>query len=630
MRDWFDEISRVLGRHAAKAELTARSVTAGADSPANDRDMAPAAQSQRTEPAEQTRRQTLRTNTVAALAAAILMAPICIYHLAQGSILPSVVGLGIMASAALSEWLLRRDNFGAVVAIHLFNFFYAGTLFGLANPALVDFGLATILITPIYAALLTRPATQRKVWMITASLVTLLVLQPLTPILFLTELDTLAINLLAGVAFVIGGLITGYTVRRLSRVYAVIEQSHVRAFQHLVENVQDAVVRYSATGEMMFISGSAESLFGCRRYQLSGTGLIDRMHVLDRPAFLSALSHARLDGRASGVELRMRRDLINDSTYFWLEVTLSPILASGDASRGYEVVAVLRDVTTRKDTEQELRAAHQEAQATSMAKSKFLATIGHELRTPLNAIVGFTDMMLNNIGGELSEDHEEYARLIRQSGHHLLDTVTMLLDMSKIEAGKFELQTETFDPAEIVEPCLAMVEGAAAKREIRLVRNVGGHLPQIVGDERACRQMLINLVSNAIKFSAPNSAVRIDLKVRGASLVMSVSDDGIGMSEQDAARIGEPFFQAQNGLDRRYEGAGLGLSIVRGLVELHEGKMKVDSRLGEGTTVSISLPINGPSSISGHTAVLSSIEDHRESVEPAEEVMPVQVAAGGQ
>ncbi|MCS6761819.1 MAG: HAMP domain-containing histidine kinase [Candidatus Devosia symbiotica] len=256
-------------------------------------------------------------------------------------------------------------------------------------------------------------------------------------------------------------------------------------------------------------------------------------------------------------------------------------------------MALFRDITKRKDNEAKMIEAHRVAEEALSAKSRFLATMGHELRTPLNAIVGFSEMMTTSIGDELSPTHKEYAGLIHQSGKHLLEVVCMLLDMSRIEAGKFELQTEPFHFREILEPCFSMVEPMAQDRDVRLVSQIEDNLPLLNADERACRQILLNLVSNAIKFSYPGSTVSVTMKRQGQSLNLSVVDQGVGMTPESLARVGEPFFQAQSGLARPYEGTGLGLSIVKGLVDLHEGTLRAMSEIGAGTTVTALLPING-------------------------------------
>jgi cell cycle sensor histidine kinase DivJ len=293
--------------------------------------------------------------------------------------------------------------------------------------------------------------------------------------------------------------------------------------------------------------------------------------------------------------------------FVWMEVGLTPVVDSESKETRNEVVALMRDVTERHRQDAEMREARRLAEDASNAKSRFLATIGHELRTPLNAIVGFSEMMTSGVVGELSPAHREYADIIHRSGHHLLDVVKMLLDMSRLEAGKFELMTESFEPANLIEPCFKMVDGLARERKITLVADLPKTLPQLIGDERACRQVLINLLSNAIKFSHENGTVTVSMKKQGNLLNIAVTDRGIGMDQSAVNRIGEPFFQVQNGLSRKYEGTGLGLSIVRGLVDLHDGTLKAISTPGEGTTVTVLLPLNGPETKKAETAEVTQI-----------------------
>ena len=210
-------------------------------------------------------------------------------------------------------------------------------------------------------------------------------------------------------------------------------------------------------------------------------------------------------------------------------------------------------------------------------------------------------MMTSGVVGELSPAHREYADIIHRSGHHLLGVVKMLLDMSRLEAGKFELQTESFEPQSLVAPCFQIVEPMARERQVQLVTDMPRLLPQLIADERALRQIIINLLSNAIKFSHEKGVVTLSMKRQGSQLNISVADRGIGMDREAVGRIGEPFFQAQDGLARRYEGTDLGLSIVKGLVELHDGALKAVSSPGEGTTMTVLLPLNGPATKTAET-----------------------------
>jgi len=375
-------------------------------------------------------------------------------------------------------------------------------------------------------------------------------------------------------------------------------ERQAEAFEHLVEHVRDAVLQFNPAGELILASRSSGVLFGCQKYELAGAGLAERTHVLDRPLYMTAFADARHQGDERLVEVRMRRDRDQPGQvapeFVWVEINFSPV-RHGPADMGpFGVIALMRDISARKQSETRIIEAQKAAEDASLAKSQFLAVIGHELRTPLNAIVGFSDMMSSSIGGTLTPTHAEYAGLISQSGHHLLDVVNMLLDMSRIEAGKFELHAARFEPESLVGPCIRIVSKAAQEKNVEIAVELGKNLPEIIGDERACRQIMINLLSNAIKFSEPGGRVTWGMKRQGQSLSLTISDQGIGMNAEVLARLGEPFFQAQSSADRRYEGTGLGLSIVKGLVELHDGTIRVNSEPGRGTNVTIVLPINGP------------------------------------
>jgi len=258
-----------------------------------------------------------------------------------------------------------------------------------------------------------------------------------------------------------------------------------------------------------------------------------------------------------------------------------------------EVVAVLRDVTERKRHEEALALARAEAEKADAAKSRFLATMSHELRTPLNAIIGFSEMIMQE--KELALDvarRGEYAKLIHDSGKHLLSVVNGILDMSKMESGNFEIAAEPFEPREAIFSCCDLMALKARDGGIDVVIRAAEQLPTMVGDQRALKQILLNLLSNAIKFTERGGSVTVSARAEDTSLILAVADTGVGIGSADLQRIGDPFFQAGKTYQRRHEGTGLGLSIVKALVGLHKGEMTVESKLDEGTTVSITLPLD--------------------------------------
>jgi two-component system, cell cycle sensor histidine kinase DivJ len=252
---------------------------------------------------------------------------------------------------------------------------------------------------------------------------------------------------------------------------------------------------------------------------------------------------------------------------------------------------VLRDISERKTQERALEIAQAESQRANAAKSRFLATMSHELRTPLNAIIGFSEM-LTNASIPLDEPRRlEYATLINDSGRHLLSVVNGILDMSKMESGNFEIAPEPFAAAAAISNCCDLLALKAQEAGVEVKTRVAAGLPDLVADRRAFNQILINLVSNAIKFTPRGGSVAVGARCEGAMLALTVEDTGVGIGEDDLPRLGEAFFQARASYDRRHDGTGLGLSIVKGLVNLHDGDMAIKSRLGEGTRVTVRLPL---------------------------------------
>jgi cell cycle sensor histidine kinase DivJ len=321
------------------------------------------------------------------------------------------------------------------------------------------------------------------------------------------------------------------------------------------------------------------------------------VHVADRPAYLTALADAAALGEDRSVEFRIRRDRNAEAPggYFsWIEMRCRPLDPASEAANSgeREVVAVLRDVTERKVQERALEIARNESKRINNAKSQFLATTSHELRTPLNAIIGFSDMLIN-VGMNFDPARKvEYAKVINESGRHLLSVVNGILDMSKMESGNFQITLEPFAPALAIRSCCDLLMLKAQEAGVELKQRLAVDLPEIVADRRAVNQILINLISNAIKFTLPGGRVSVSAMCDGPKLAVAVEDTGVGIGEADLPHLGEAFFQVRASYDRRHDGTGLGLSIVKGLVRLHGGDMDIRSRLGVGTRVTVRLPID--------------------------------------
>jgi cell cycle sensor histidine kinase DivJ len=365
-------------------------------------------------------------------------------------------------------------------------------------------------------------------------------------------------------------------------------------YRLLARNMSDMISRHSRNGAVQFVSPAAETMLGAPVARLLGHGLFDRVHVADRPAYLTALSDAARGGEARSVEFRLRRDAVrgqnSSADFIWVEMRCRPLeLASDEA----EVVAVMRDVTDRKVQEQALELARIAAEQADASKTRFLATMSHELRTPLNAIIGFSEMIVQE--DVLMIDaarRKEYAQLINDSGQHLLSVVNGILDMSKMESGNFEISPEPFAPRAALLNCCNLLALKARENGVDLVTRAPEDLPVMTGDPRAFKQIALNLVANAIKFTERGGNVTVSAVVEGSRLMLRVADTGVGIAADDLKRIGDPFFQAGKTYQRKHEGTGLGLSIVKGLVGLHHGEISVQSKVGEGTTVTVALPLS--------------------------------------
>jgi cell cycle sensor histidine kinase DivJ len=395
-----------------------------------------------------------------------------------------------------------------------------------------------------------------------------------------------ALGIISAALYAIGLALGAEQISRMSHWLLYAEEDRYRL---LASHVTDVITRHGAHGAVRFVSPAAEQLFGVAASTLTGHGLFDRVHVADRPAYLTALADAAAKGEDRAVEFRIRRG-DDKARFVWVEMRCHQ-LSGPDAS--CEVVAVLRDISERKTQERALEIARAESQRANAAKSRFLATMSHELRTPLNAIIGFSEMLGNESLMLEGPRKLEYSRLINESGRHLLSVVNGILDMSKMETGNFEIVPEPFAAASAVASCCDLLALKAQEAGVEIKTRISRGLPDFVADRRAFNQILINLVSNAIKFTPRAGKVTVDAYRDGPMLVLTVEDTGVGIGEDDLPRLGEAFFQARSSYDRRHDGTGLGLSIVKGLVHLHDGDMSIKSRLGEGTRVTVRMPFEG-------------------------------------
>ena len=357
-------------------------------------------------------------------------------------------------------------------------------------------------------------------------------------------------------------------------------------YRFLADNAMDLITRHSGDGCIRYASPATLALLGRVPEEIIGQTMMSLTHPGDVPAMQSALMEASYFGRDGSAEIRLRR---RDGSYVWAEFRCRP-------AQDGDIVAVTRDVSERKAQELALVEARDAALGASRAKSSFLANMSHELRTPLNAIIGFSEMMTREMFGPIGPRYQEYSRLIHESGAHLLDLINSVLDMSKIEAGKFELNEELFDLEETAQSAVRFLKIPAERAGVALKLSIAPNARLMFADRRAVKQILVNLLSNGVKYTPPGGTVQVTARISvevGRGMEIVVSDSGTGISKSDLERLGRPFEQVENAETRGKEGTGLGLALVKAMAKMHGGEAVLESALGEGTTVTVRLPHAG-------------------------------------
>ena len=409
------------------------------------------------------------------------------------------------------------------------------------------------------------------------------------------ELTPATLQVLGGVAiaFVMGhALAQAASDRRVRLLCAAALRAGEAREGETLRAIDDLVTWHDRSGSVLRATSAATTLVGVAPTALCGQGLFARIHVPDRPAFLKAISDAaNADAPAvARVRLKVGQDegegeVRSEAATILVEMRAHRL----DTERGAAVV-VTRDISEHAHQADALEAIRREAQEAKECRARLLATVSHELRTPLNALIGYSELLAGKHGRK-SGEQSEYGEMILRTGRHMLEIVNGLLDLSAIEAGGYDLAPEAVNIAELVTETCRFMSLTADRAEVALVQDVGPDLPELRADRRACQQILINLLSNAVKFTPPGGLVTVEARRDGERVAMIVKDTGIGVSAADLPRLGSPFYRASSGRGRGIEGSGLGLSVVRGLVGLHQGRIGIASAPGNGTSVTVSLPI---------------------------------------
>ncbi len=373
----------------------------------------------------------------------------------------------------------------------------------------------------------------------------------------------------------------------------------------VIENAPDMIKVLDGEGRITFQSPSIRQVLGHEVDDVMGRNVFDFVHPDDQRLASVAFSKGRKNGRLSkSVVLRLRSI---DENWRYIEFfarKMDQPTGSGD------LVINARNVSVQREAQEAMREAKESAELASRAKSEFLATMSHELRTPLNAIIGFSELMASGHAGEVNEKQSEYLRDIRSSGIHLLSVINDILDLSKVEAGRIDLNEERIDIAELAQRSGRLVRGRAEEGELTINYSFEPDIPHLRADKRILKKIMINLLSNAVKFTEPGGTISVGATVRSdGDLDFYVADTGIGIARKDIVKALSTFGQIEGTASRRYEGTGLGLPLVKSFTELHGGEVEIESELGVGTTVHVIMPAARlfPSDVDALHSLLSNV-----------------------
>jgi signal transduction histidine kinase len=358
--------------------------------------------------------------------------------------------------------------------------------------------------------------------------------------------------------------------------------------ERMIDNIDEGIIVYDADAKLVACNGKVQNMLDAppEMFELGRSFQENVRFQLERGDF------GEVDDIEAEIAIRLARNRgqmsVNEGwrrSGRYIQTRRSPMPDGG-------WVTLLLDLTDRRENEEALRRTKEAAEAANRAKSDFLAHMSHELRTPLNAVIGFSEIIARELFGPVGEKrYAEYARDIHASGTHLLNVIGDILDISKAESGSTEIDEITVAIPALATACLRLIEPRAAAGQVRVASELAHGLPLVRADERRLKQVLINLLANAVKFTPPGGHVTLTarLGVEGG-LELCVADTGIGMRAEDIPRALEPFAQIDSARARRFEGTGLGLPLSRKLVELHGGTLDIRSEIDKGTTVTVRLP----------------------------------------
>jgi cell cycle sensor histidine kinase DivJ len=498
---------------------------------------------------------------------------------------PAVIGMALSAIIQ-KEWaqiLLILIWLAVAIATCLFIGFYPLGILFLAAPVIASLFkrekiVEALIIAVIFAALLYYASVKEVV--------------PESPLDADQKLWAYQAGIMSLIALVISTLfiktnIDAPVVRTSAKTDMAEHIQHLDQ-SALFNSVNGSLMQFSRSGALTQANEEARRKFHFNALGMTTLNSVLANNSLEQERFTSALKTMLKTKKPQFLRLSVP-DPDHDMKHHILDTQIMP----------YEEGGIVVHAIDRSEAEQALETLRAEQKAMAAKpdeKTLFFAGVSHELRTPLNAIIGFSDMMRSRLFGPLPSKYAEYADLIHDSGQHMLDLIGDVLDLSKVEVGKYSLQYDTFDAADVMRSSVKMLRPAADAADVKLDMDINHDDSLLVeADRKAVRQILLNLLSNAVKFSNKGGTVRVSAGHKHNYLLLCVEDNGDGISVEDLKTIGTPFTQSATGLTSDERGSGLGLSLVKSLTELHEGQFDIQSEVGRGTKVTVALPWSRPS-----------------------------------
>ena len=357
--------------------------------------------------------------------------------------------------------------------------------------------------------------------------------------------------------------------------------------QAMLDRASDGAVTLDLAGRILSLNEPAERLFGYHQNEIAGESLLMLLAPQSHPEATARLESLSQGGEAEAV-FRPLQVVGRDRS--GVSIPLALTLARIGPSEAPQFCALVRDLSRERDAERRLIAAREAAEAASAAKTDFLAQVSHEIRTPLHAILGFSEVMLEERFGPVgNERYKDYIKDIHASGSHVMSLADDLLDLSKIEAGKLELAFASVDANSVIRECVSLMQPQAARERVIMRVSLHDRLPRVMVDERSLKQIMLNLMSNAVKFNEPGGQVIVSTAVDASGqAVIRVRDTGVGMNENEVGLALTPFSQVGKGAAKG--GAGLGLPLTKALVEANKAEFSIKSRREQGTLIEIAFP----------------------------------------